>query len=111
MSTLAQDRYTRLAALRPARHAGTAGGEAPRGHAPDIPEGAGRLAQLLGAAPQRNRFGEHLALRRWFSEAIGGDATLTTPALRLIAPDAPDCIADPQQWLFLDTETTGLAGG
>ncbi|MGC2418360.1 MAG: ribonuclease H-like domain-containing protein, partial [Candidatus Acidiferrales bacterium] len=32
-------------------------------------------------------------------------------ALRLIAPEAPDCVADPQQWLFLDTETTGLAGG
>jgi hypothetical protein len=26
-------------------------------------------------------------------------------------PDAPDDIADPDQWLFLDTETTGLAGG
>ena len=26
-------------------------------------------------------------------------------------PDALDEIADPEQWLFLDTETTGLAGG
>jgi hypothetical protein len=26
-------------------------------------------------------------------------------------PDAPDEVADPDQWLFLDTETTGLAGG
>jgi len=26
-------------------------------------------------------------------------------------PDAPDEIGDPGQWLFLDTETTGLAGG
>ena len=26
-------------------------------------------------------------------------------------PDAPDEIADVDQWLFLDTETTGLAGG
>ena len=32
-------------------------------------------------------------------------------ALRLLAPDAPPEAADPQQWLFLDTETTGLAGG
>jgi uncharacterized protein YprB with RNaseH-like and TPR domain len=113
MSTPVQDRYARLAALRPARRAGTAGGGATRGHAPDIPEGAERLAQLLGAAPQRNRFGEHLALRRWFSEAIGEEAPgeLHPAALRLIAPGAPDCVADPQQWLFLDTETTGLAGG
>jgi tetratricopeptide (TPR) repeat protein len=26
-------------------------------------------------------------------------------------PEAPEVIADPEQWLFLDTETTGLAGG
>jgi uncharacterized protein len=28
----------------------------------------------------------------------------------LLAPNAPDEVADPEQWLFLDTETTGLAG-
>jgi uncharacterized protein YprB with RNaseH-like and TPR domain len=26
-------------------------------------------------------------------------------------PGAPEEVADPEQWLFLDTETTGLAGG
>jgi hypothetical protein len=26
-------------------------------------------------------------------------------------PDAAETLADPEQWLFLDTETTGLAGG
>ncbi|HEX6802835.1 MAG TPA: ribonuclease H-like domain-containing protein [Terriglobales bacterium] len=26
-------------------------------------------------------------------------------------PEAPDQIADPDEWLFLDTETTGLSGG
>jgi tetratricopeptide (TPR) repeat protein len=26
-------------------------------------------------------------------------------------PEAPEVIDDPEQWLFLDTETTGLAGG
>jgi uncharacterized protein len=114
MSTTLQDRYGRLAALKPARRsAASPTGETRRGHAPDIPEGAERLAQLLGAAPQRNRFGEHLALRRWFSEQIGTEAPgeLHPAALRLIAPEAPNCVADPQQWLFLDTETTGLAGG
>jgi tetratricopeptide (TPR) repeat protein len=29
----------------------------------------------------------------------------------LLAPDAPEDVADAQRWLFLDTETTGLAGG
>jgi tetratricopeptide (TPR) repeat protein len=28
-----------------------------------------------------------------------------------LSPEAPDETADPDQWLFLDTETTGLAGG
>ncbi len=29
----------------------------------------------------------------------------------LLVPDAPEEVADPAQWIFLDTETTGLAGG
>jgi uncharacterized protein YprB with RNaseH-like and TPR domain len=32
-------------------------------------------------------------------------------AARLLAPEAPEEISDVQQWLFLDTETTGLMGG
>ena len=79
-----------------------------------MPQGAERLAEMLGAGVKRNKFGEHLALRRWFSESIDcepPDGQLNAAALRLLAPDAPDEIADPQQWLFLDTETTGLAGG
>lgn len=93
-----------------------------RGMRADIPEGAERLAQLLGAASRKNKYGEHLGLRRWFSEAPGegaADAALGSAperplderALRLLAPDAAEMAADPEQWLFLDTETTGLAGG
>jgi uncharacterized protein YprB with RNaseH-like and TPR domain len=36
---------------------------------------------------------------------------LNAAALRLLAPDAPADVANPEQWLFLDTETTGLSGG
>jgi len=32
-------------------------------------------------------------------------------ALKLLLPEAPDETGDPGQWLFLDTETTGLSGG
>ena len=32
-------------------------------------------------------------------------------ALKLLAPDSTDTVCDTGQWLFLDTETTGLAGG
>ncbi len=92
--------------------------DATRGLAPDIPAGAERLAEILGASPQSNRFGEHLGLRRWFSEQIGDEHTLNAPeheidpaALSLLAPRAPKEVRDPAQWLFLDTETTGLAGG
>jgi len=119
MNPSIHDRFARLAALRPARRSATlADHEGPRGHVPDIPAGAERLAQILGAYTRENRFGPHLGLRRWFSEVIDGEARLAAPdsdldlaALRLIAPDAPGCVADPRQWLFLDTETTGLAGG
>ena len=31
--------------------------------------------------------------------------------MHLLAPKASDAVADPSQWLFLDTETTGLMGG
>ena len=88
-----------------------------RGLSPDIPAGAERLAEILGAAPRSNRFGEHLGLRRWFSDGIGDDLVLSAPdeidpaALNLLAPGAPKDVYDPARWLFLDTETTGLAGG
>jgi uncharacterized protein len=107
--------FSTLAALKPARRPATfEKGLEPRGISPEIPEGSRRLAHLLGATPARNRFGEHLALRRWFSESIGCEPpehALDQTALQLLAPDAHAVISDPQQWLFLDTETTGLAGG
>src|SRR4029077_10673616 len=117
MSMTTPDRFARLAALKPARRRVATDVE-PRGLAPDIPEGAERLAYLLGGAAHRNNFGEPLALRRWFSEAPGCEPSAGAPegeldagALQLLAPDAPAEVVDPRQWLFLDTETTGLAGG
>jgi uncharacterized protein YprB with RNaseH-like and TPR domain len=110
----------RLKALQPSASRRTADAEAGalRGYAPEIPEGAARLAEILGATTSSNRFGEHLSLRRWFPEPVGSAPDLGAPegdlnpdALRLLSPDAPNEITDPRQWLFLDTETTGLAGG
>src|SRR5579872_2732883 len=115
MSASLNDRFARLAALKPTRRTlAPIELDEPRGLSIDLPAGSERLAQLLGAVPQQTSFGEHLGLRRWFSESIGPDAPegpLNIDALRLLAPDAPAIVADPQQWLFLDTETTGLAGG
>jgi uncharacterized protein len=61
-----------------------------------------------------NSYGEHLVVRKWFSEPIGFPAPnreLNDSALRLLAPGAEGEVSDPRQWLFLDTETTGLMGG
>jgi len=68
-----------------------------------------RLALILGASVKRNGHGEHLSLHCWH----GGHAPCVpdVAALSLLAPDARERIADPEQWLFLDTETTGLMGG
>lgn len=67
------------------------------------------IARVLGASIKTNEFGEHLAVRCWFSQPASYIPQVE--ALRLLAPNAPDEIGDPDKWLFLDTETTGLAGG
>ncbi|MGC1829766.1 MAG: ribonuclease H-like domain-containing protein [Candidatus Acidiferrales bacterium] len=109
------DRFSRLAALKPARRSASLPNDQPRrGLAPEVPEGSARLAEVLGASARGNRFGEHLGLRRWFSESIGcepPEREIDAAALRLLAPEAGREAHDPRQWLFLDTETTGLAGG
>jgi len=112
------DRLSRIAALKPPRvhwPSSPAPHRTGHGFAPEIPEGASRLADLLEAAPRRNRFGEHLALRKWFSIDRGGSEApgreLAAAAWPLLAPHACESATDPQRWLFLDTETTGLSGG
>lgn len=76
---------------------------------PDRAAASERLAIILGATVKLNRYGEHLSLHCWH----GGHAPCVPDAsgMRLLAPDAPEDIADVRQWLFLDTETTGLTGG
>src|SRR5258708_14514985 len=104
------DKFARIAALRPARRkdaAATNGSEAG--------VGSDRLAELLGARINRNHYGEHLSLRQWYAtpEMCSPDAR----SLSLLLPQSADAgnfgnaAMDPEQWLFLDTETTGLSGG
>jgi uncharacterized protein len=109
-----RDQFAGLKALRAPAKRRTAEPLGPIGIAPEIPAGSEQLALLLGAEAKRNRYGEHMAVRRWFAESIGGEApeqSLDAATLKLLLPDAPDEALDPCQWLFLDTETTGLAGG
>jgi len=70
---------------------------------------AERLAQVLGGTTKTNPCGEYLSIRCWCAQPAGYSPDLR--ALKLLIPEAPEEIADPEQWLFLDTETTGLAGG
>ena len=68
-----------------------------------------RLARVLGGTTKRNDYGDYLSLRCWCARPPRYSPDLR--ALRLLRPEGPDEIADAEQWLFLDTETTGLAGG
>src|SRR6266700_2460963 len=68
-----------------------------------------RLARILGATKRTNQYGDYLSLRCWCAQPPRYSPDLR--AMKLLIPEVPDEIADPDQWLFLDTETTGLAGG
>src|SRR6266566_4419392 len=80
-----------------------------RSRAMTVRNEADRLAQILGAAAKTNQYGDYLSVRCWCAQPPQYSPDLR--ALKLLLPEAPDQIADPEQWLFLDTETTGLAGG
>lgn len=67
------------------------------------------LSQVLGATTKTNQYGEYLSVRCWCARPPRFLPDVS--ALRLLMSDTGDEVADPDQWLFLDTETTGLAGG
>jgi uncharacterized protein len=111
------DKFARLAALRPVEGA-IARDERIRA---EDSAGAGldecALARLLGATIFSTKYGSHLSIRNWYA----------TPEFPEVAPAALDLLCktqdatrtkqwraaaeDPEKWLFLDAETTGLAGG
>ncbi len=78
-----------------------------------------RLAKLLGAEIRQTPCGEHLLVRKTLASyglafLARSDPHLLTSAPSLLhvllrSPEIAPC--PPEQWLFLDTETTGLAGG
>lgn len=68
-----------------------------------------RVAQVLGGRVKTNQHGDYLSVRYWCAQPARFSPDIR--ALKLLIPDGVNEIADPDQWLFLDTETTGLAGG
>ncbi len=101
-----KDKFSSIKALRPAPRRSSLSSD--NGELRSA-ENADSLATLLGATLQRNHYGEHFSIRRWFSEPC--EFAPHPDVLRLIAPGASNDTVDPQRWLFLDTETTGLSGG
>lgn len=105
------DKLSRLAALKPARPVIARPAEL---RAPDQEDS---LARMLGAGVARNKFGEHLALRNWFSTPEFSEPSAVALELLSHTRDVSlsrstrAALEDSSRWLFLDTETTGLAGG
>ena len=105
------DKFSHLAALRPARVAPSCAADL---RAPDQEDA---IARLIGAGVARNHFGEHLVLRNWFSTPEFSEPSAVALELLSRTRDAElsrrtrAALEDPSKWLFLDTETTGLAGG
>src|SRR5882757_9483948 len=105
------DKFWRLAALKPTRPIPALPA------AIRTPDEADSLGRLLGAGVARNHFGEHLSMRNWFSTPEFTVPSSTT--LELLSRTRDESLSrktcatlqDPEKWLFLDTETTGLAGG
>jgi uncharacterized protein YprB with RNaseH-like and TPR domain len=113
MTTEPKDRFFRVSAFKPTRRRQPL-------VASSAAEAGDRLTQMLGAETGRNRYGEHLVARQWYSSPEmcapdSGVLRLLLPAGKRVTPRAAERAvaeaADPAQWLFLDTETTGLAGG
>src|SRR5258707_15420588 len=122
MSTAA-DKFSRLAALRPTRSIPA------RAAAIRTPGEEDILGRILGAGIARNHYGEHLAIRNWFStpefaepSSVALELLTKKPASRhggqaeggrykRQVHDVRGALGNPEKWLFLDTETTGLAGG
>jgi uncharacterized protein YprB with RNaseH-like and TPR domain len=80
----------------------------------ELPFGAAALAERLGASIESNQFGEHLRLRRWHDRPESSTfncGALGNGVMALLHPGSPPQCLDSAQWLFLDTETTGLSGG
>src|SRR5215472_15017463 len=101
MATTA-DKFVRLAALKPVLH-----DVAPTERASlRAPGDEDPLGQLLGAGVARNRFGEHLAIRNWYStpefEAPFPAALELLSRVRdeSISRKTRAALDDPSKWLF-----------
>jgi uncharacterized protein YprB with RNaseH-like and TPR domain len=105
------DKYSRLAALKPMRFV------SPLAEPRDEPMQGDEISHLLGGLCQKTKFGQHLTIRNWYStpefcEPAGAALDLLTRNKdEALSRKTRAVLENPEKWLFLDTETTGLAGG
>ena len=123
------DKFARLTALKPTR------AMPKRESTLRDPDDTDLVGRILGAGIARNEFGEHLNIRNWYStpeliqpsevalDLLSRSAGSPNKRSRSMGPLFPNirqesaalktraALEDPEKWLFLDTETTGLAGG
>jgi len=111
--TATLDKFSRIAALKPVSGRSAASLSASL----SSPDKEDPIAQLIGAQVATNRFGEHLSVSNWFStpefvEPLPASlALLSHTRDEVLSRRTRATLSDPTKWLFLDTETTGLAGG
>jgi uncharacterized protein len=111
------DKFARLAALRPAPKVMDLAERLSPEDSPSVDVDECTLATLLGATIARTKFGNHLSIRNWHATPEFPDVAPTALDLLCHTPEPARtkkwraAAADPEKWLFLDTETTGLAGG
>ena len=121
----AADKFARLSALRPV----TGAAQVPFRALTELPsqtEEECMLARMIGASVAQTKFGNHLRVRNWhatpeFSAPSAGVIEMLlrgaptkqtkTPASEGGRGTSLEQALDPEKWLFLDTETTGLSGG
>lgn len=107
------DKFARLAALRPALRCD----QEAQGCTLRDPSDEDRLARLIGAGVGRNRYGNHLTVKKWFPTPEFASPTkeaidlLSRTRNKPLSHRARIAFENPDNWLFLDTETTGISGG
>ena len=117
----AADKFARLSALRPV-HGGAIQAEEPIRVPIEAPptEEEDMLSRMIGATVERTKYGSHLSVRNWHATpefcapSAGVIELLRSTSSRKSGSriNPPLHMAeDPERWLFLDTETTGLSGG
>ena len=112
----AADKFARLSALRPVTGAAQVPFRAVA-EPPDQTEEECMLARMIGASVAQTRFGNHLSVRNWHATpefcapSPNVMELLQSAGSRKSGSGINPLLHDPEKWLFLDTETTGLSGG